>query len=175
MNIKDRFIGNLNKLECFPGYSWELIADKHSSYIIKWRNDPKNSALFENISTLTIEKQKEFLNRYDELDRVDLVLVKNNSTGIFDPIGVFNIKNLETSPEYGALIGDKKLRNKSLGYKVKTAIFRFWFDVMGMNEILVKNRIQNQRIIANNFKMGFRTVKLEPSLITLTLNATLMK
>jgi len=175
MTIKNRFIANLDKLECIPGCKWELIADKHSSYILQWRNNPNNLSLFEDISTLTIEKHKAFLNRYDKLDRVDLVLVKNNAMDIFDPIGVFNIKNLETSPEYGALIGDEKLRDGGIGYNVKKAIFRYWFNVMGMNEILVKNKIENQKIIANNFKMGFRTVKFEPPLITLALSATLMK
>ena len=174
MTIKNRFIENLDKLECISGYKWELIADKHSSYILKWRNDPKNTALFEDISTLTIEKQMVFINQYDELDRVDLVLVKTDF-GIDIPIGVFNIKNLETSPEYGALIGDERLRDKSLGYNVKIAIFKFWFDVIGMDEILVKNKIQNQKIIANNLKMGFKKLKLDSSLITLKLTADLMK
>jgi hypothetical protein len=174
MNIKNRFIENLDKLECISGYKWELIADKHTSYILKWRNDPDNAALFEDISTLTIEKQVAFINHYDELDRVDLVLVKNDF-GIDIPIGVFNIKNLETLPEYGALIGDEKLRNISLGYNVKVTIFRFWFDVMEMKNILVKNKIQNQKVIENNLKMGFKPVKLEPALITLTLTADLME
>ncbi|TCK84916.1 N-acetyltransferase [Albibacterium bauzanense] len=175
MTIKNRFIANLDKLECIAGYKWELIADKHSSYILKWRNDPNNAVLFEDISTLTIEKQKAFLNRYDEHDRVDLVLVKDDLIRINTPVGVFNIKNLGTSPEYGALIGDETLRNKSLGYNVKVTIFRFWFDVMKMKEILVKNKIQNQKVIENNLKMGFKPVKLEPALITSTLTADLMK
>src|SRR5690606_31861533 len=151
MNIKNRFIENLDKLACIPGYKWELLADKHTSYILKWRNDPRNLVLFEDISTLTIEKQIAFINQYDELDRVDLVLVKNDF-GIDIPIGVFNIKNLETLPEYGALIGDEALRNKSLGYNIKLGIFKFWFDVMNMKEILVKNKIQNQKVIENNLK-----------------------
>src|SRR5690606_28837955 len=132
---------------------------------------PNNSALFEDISKLTIEKQKAFLDQYDKLDRVDLVLVKDDLISINIPIGVFNIKNLETSAEYGALIGDEKLKNKNLGYNVKLTIFKFWFDVMEMKEILVKNKIQNQKIINNNLKMGFRTLKLEPPIVTLVLSA----
>ena len=164
MEIKRRFIENLDQLACLPGYHWELIAAKHSDFILAWRNDPENLRFFEGQDSLTIEKQADFLNRYDELDRVDLVLVKDV------PLGVFNIKNLTAFPEYGALIGSLEYRGKGLGFQVKKAIFDYWFNVIGMDRIYIKNRLINENGISSNLKIGFKQVGLDEQFVTLELS-----
>lgn len=56
------------------------------------------------------------------------------------PIGVFSIKKLESTPEYGALIGNLEFRGKGIGTLAKISIFKYWFRILNRKEIFVVNK-----------------------------------
>lgn len=164
MNIKKEFIERLEELEAPKGYSWELINKKHAPMIVKWRNDPAILSFMEMENKLKLEDQLEFLEKYESFDRVDIILS-------FDkPVGVFNIKNFKTLPEYGAIIGESEFRGKGLGSQVKLLILKYWFMNLDKEEIYVRNKISNEKIIKSNQAWGFKIFKEEQGFVMLKLD-----
>lgn len=148
--IKQLFIKKIDKLS-LEGYTWELINSSHTNYIIKWRNEPSNLIYFNNQEKLTSEDQERFIKEYSHLDRIDIVLIHERK-----PIGVFNIKNMESIPEYGALLGEKCLRGRGIGFSAKMAIFDYWFNILNQESIYVINKRINKKIITSNLQLGFK-------------------
>ena len=146
---KEFFLHNLSQLS-IEGFSWEVIDNSHSNFILKWRNNPNNLKFFDNQKVLTLNDQIDFLNNYNKLDRIDLILKKEDI-----PIGVFNIKNLGTMPDYGALIGDELYRGKGIGLLAKNSILDYWFNVLDETIIYVKNKRINKKVIESNLRLGF--------------------
>jgi len=157
------------KIFCFPvvgrEYSVVPLGIEHSEEVVKWRNNPKNLELFENTNMITLESQRVFMTTYDEKDRVDLVLLFREQ-----PIGVFNIKNLECFPEYGALIGEESFRGLGLSSKMKKAMLEFWFNILDQHSIFVKLRSKNEYVIKSNLRIGFEFVDNEGELTILKLD-----
>jgi RimJ/RimL family protein N-acetyltransferase len=163
METKKEFISRLKELEAPEGFSWELINRDHAPVIVKWRNDPAILSFMEMDKKIKLEDQLAFLNRYDSFDRVDVVLSSEK------PVGVFNIKNFETQPEYGAIIGEADYRGKGLGSRVKMLLFKYWFLTLNKEEIFVKNKTSNEKIIRSNETWGFKKFEEEQGVITLRL------
>lgn len=163
MDIKKEFIERLEELEAPKGYSWELINKQHAPVIVKWRNDPEILSFMERENKLKLEDQLEFLNSYESFDRVDIVLSSER------PIGVFNIKNFETLPEYGAIIGESEYRGKGLGSQVKLLIFKYWFITLGKEEIFVRNKVSNEKVIKSNEAWGFKKFREDRGFVMLRL------
>lgn len=164
LKVKQLFIDNIDYL-VLEGFSWEILNSTHTDYILKWRNDPKNLFFFESQDELTKEKQCDFLKNCIFLDRVDIVLIQNHK-----PIGVFNIKNIASIPEYGALIGEEELRGKGIGFSAKIAIFNYWFNVLDQESIFVKNKKVNTKVIQSNLNIGFELYDEDEHFITLKLD-----
>ena len=165
MKAKNLFLRNLLQLESPEGFHWELINESHTEDIIRWRNDPDNLKLFEEQKSLTEEDQRDFLSRYSFFDRVDLVLCNK-----CEPVGVFNLKNLSDKAEFGALIGNKKYRGQGIGLAAKFCLLRFWFNVLGKEEMYTKNRLINDRILASNLKLGFKEIGRDENQMILVLS-----
>lgn len=162
MELKKRFIDNIYLLNTVQEvFLWELISSKHSEKIVAWRNNPENLKYFENQNYITVEDQEHFLNEYYKYDRIDLLLLCQN-----EPIGVFNIKNLESLPEYGALIGEESFRNKGIGTWAKAAIFDFWFNVLDQRSIYLKNRLTNTKVVNSNGNKGYEIVAQDKLYVT---------
>ncbi|WP_018479675.1 GNAT family N-acetyltransferase [Pontibacter roseus] len=147
--IKQICIDKLSQLIPIEGTRWELISHAHTPSIVNWRNDPNNLIFFEQQNKLREEEQTDFVNNYNKLDRIDLVLIGNG------PIGVFSIKNLTTMPEYGALIGEKQYRGKGIGSKAKYSLFDYWFIELNQEVIYTKNKTNNTKVLESNLALGF--------------------
>lgn len=160
---KRLFINNIDKLK-LEGYTWEIISSKHTEYIINWRNDPDNLIFFDNQNPITTSDQEAFLKNYSDIDRVDFVLLKDEL-----PVGVFNIKNLNTQPEYGALIGDTRFRGIGISSKVKLSVLNYWFNILNQDSIYVTNKKINKKVISSNLKLGFNIFKEDELFFTLKL------
>jgi RimJ/RimL family protein N-acetyltransferase len=163
METKKEFISRLNELEAPEGFSWELINKKYAPTIVRWRNDPAILSFMEMDKKIKLEDQLEFLDKYDSFDRVDVVLSSEK------PVGVFNVKNFETQPEYGAIIGEADYRGKGLGSRVKLLLFKYWFLTLNKKEIFVRNKTANEKVIRSNEAWGFKKFKEEQGVITLRL------
>lgn len=151
-SVKDQFFFNLARLTAPKGYIWEVIGDKHTPWILQWRNNPANSGFYAKHRVVTEAEQVDFLNRYEGFDRIDLVLVHEIKD---TPIGVFSIKNFETQPEHGRIIGDKENRGLGLGKSATVCILDYWFNVLGMRFMLAQTRTSNNINISLNLKLGY--------------------
>ncbi|MCC8358752.1 GNAT family N-acetyltransferase [Salinimicrobium sediminilitoris] len=160
---KKEFINGLADLEAPKGFSWDLIGEKYAPDIVRWRNDPEILSFMEMDNKLKLEEQLRFLENYDSFDRVDLILSAKK------PVGVFNIKNFESHPEYGAIMGEADYRGKGLGSQVKLLIFKYWFITLNKEEIFVKNKLSNNKVIKSNEGWGFEKYREEGNYIMLRL------
>lgn len=140
-------------------YKFELINEKHSSSIIKWRNDLSNHPLMTTQTKLNNQTQKEFLDKYNNLDRLDFILIHLSSKKF---IGSFSITKISTDlPEIGKLLGDKSFRGKCLGYKSTKLLLFFAFNYLKIEKLYAKTRKDNIPNINLNKKLGFKIVKEE--------------
>lgn len=155
LSIKERFIDNLKDIVAPEGFKWELINRKHSSFIVDWRNDASNLALFYNQENIDLETQNKFIEKYNTLDRVDLILSSERKN---NPVAVFSIKNLSTRPELGKLIGDQRYRGVGLGSKATRSFLDYLFNTVKCPSLFAETRTTNTINIAINEKLGFKII-----------------
>ena len=81
MKIASNFIDANKKFKFLePDFTFEVIDDKYTDYIIKWRNEPSNFKFFADQDKLTKAKQQKFLKNYSSLNRIDFILVGKKNT-----------------------------------------------------------------------------------------------
>ena len=138
------------------GFKFELINEKHTKFIIKWRNDPEININYLANGNISEKDQNSFLKNYLFKDRIDFILVRK----IDDfPIGFFFVKNISFLPEIGETIGEKKFRGTGLGYKACIYFIDFLFLNLMVLKIIVKIKDSNQISIGFHKKLGFEQDK----------------
>jgi RimJ/RimL family protein N-acetyltransferase len=152
----DVIINNIGKLKSPEGYYWEVISNKHSNAIVKWRNNPENLKMFYNQELLTVEAQNHFVDNYSKQDRIDFILMHKD---VSKEIGVFSIKNISIRPELGKLIGEMDYRGKGLASKCTRNVLEFWFYFLNQNEIYAETKSNNTTNIKLNENLGFKIEK----------------
>lgn len=158
MNYLEIYRQNKKVLKAPEGFIFELINHNHNINILKWRNDPTINIYFHDRSEYTVEKQRKFLNHYEEFDRIDLVMIdiKNRL-----PVGVFSIKNLSTRPELGKMLGEKDYRGKGLAKMASFYLLQFGFNFFQFENIVAKTRKDNIGNIRLNEKLGFEIINIK--------------
>ncbi|MEA3210631.1 MAG: UDP-4-amino-4,6-dideoxy-N-acetyl-beta-L-altrosamine N-acetyltransferase [Chthoniobacter sp.] len=133
-------------------YCFELLSNRHSADVVRWRNDLENRHAFFQARILTIEDQENYLKNYAERHRVDLILATREERR---PIGVFTLKNLDSSPELGKLLGEKTYRGKGLASAATLALLHFGFEWLSLAGIWAHTQKINEANIRLNTKLGF--------------------
>jgi len=151
-NIKNKF----PSIKAPLGFRFEIIDETHSDSIIKWRNDPTINKNFISKNIITKDSQKTFLNNYNNLDRLDLVLINIDTNS---PIGIFSIKNLSHRPEIGKIIGEKEFLGKGIAKKATMELIKFVFEQLDIITIYAITQKSNLVNISLNRKIGFEIVE----------------
>ena len=139
-----------------PDLAFEIIDDKHTNHIIKWRNDPSNFSIFAVQEKLTKTKQRKFLKNYTSLNRIDFILVDKQTR---KPHGTFSLKNIFSDrPEIGKLLGTKELRGKGIAYKATKALLSFAFRELNLKKVYAIIKPDNISNISLNQKLGFKII-----------------
>ena len=139
-----------------PDLAFEIIDDKHTNHIIKWRNDPSNFSIFAVQEKLTKTKQRKFLKNYTSLNRIDFILVDKQTR---KPHGTFSLKNIFSDrPEIGKLLGTKELRGKGIAYKATKALLSFAFRELNLKKVYAITKPDNISNIRLNQKLGFKII-----------------
>ena len=139
-----------------PDLAFEIIDDKHTNHIIKWRNDPSNFSIFAVQEKLTKTKQRKFLKNYTSLNRIDFILVDKQTR---KPHGTFSLKNIFSDrPEIGKLLGTKELRGKAIAYKATKALLSFAFRELDLKKVYAIIKPDNISNISLNQKLGFKII-----------------
>lgn len=134
-------------------FHFELVAEKHSEAIVKWRSDPKNLELFISTRPLTIDDQTAFLKSYAGRDRVDFILV-DSARNL--PVGSFSLTSISKNPEIGKLLGSTEYRGRGLAKKATQALLKFAFEELGLRKLSAKTREDNEGNIRLNESLGFK-------------------
>lgn len=140
------------------GFLFELIQEKHTPYILKWRNNPRYQDYFISFQNITEEGQKAFLKEYHRKDRLDFVL---SVTVPSLPIGVFSLKNISIEPEVGQFIGDDTFQGRGLGKAATLALLRFSFETLDLPRLYARVNQMNIRNLHLLKKIGFIFLKEE--------------
>ena len=151
------FIKNNKKCKFLdPDFAFEIIDDRHTNYIIKWRNEPSNFKFFVNQEKLNKTKQHKFLKNYTSLNRIDFVLVDKK---IRKPYGTFSLTNIFSDrPEIGKLLGNAEIRGKGIAYRATRDLLNFAFQDLKLKKVYSVTRSDN---ISNNHinkKLGFKII-----------------
>ena len=139
-----------------PDLAFEIIDDKHTNHIIKWRSNPSNFSFLAEQEKLTKTKQRKFLKNYTSLNRIDFILVDKQTR---KPHGVFSLKNIFSDrPEIGKLLGTKELRGKGIAYKATKALLSFAFRELNLKKVYAITKPDNISNIRLNQKLGFKII-----------------
>ena len=139
-----------------PDLAFEIIDDKHTSHIIKWRSDSSNFSFLAEQEKLTKTKQRKFLKNYTSLNRIDFILVDKQTR---KPHGTFSLKNIFSDrPEIGKLLGTKELRGKGIAYKATKALLSFAFRELNLKKVYAIIKPDNISNISLNQKLGFKII-----------------
>ena len=157
IKIASNFIDTNKKCKFLdPDFAFEIIDDKHTEHIIKWRNDPSNFTFHVDQEKLTKTKQRKFLKNYSSLNRIDFVLVDKNTR---KPHGTFSLTNVFSNrPEIGKLLGTKAIRGKGVAYRATKALLNFAFKELTLEKVYAITKFDN---ISNNHlnqKLGFKII-----------------
>jgi len=157
IKIASNFI-NANKKFKFlePDFTFEIINEKHTNEIIRWRNEPSNFKFLAEQDKLTKTKQKFFLENYSSLNRIDFVLVEKSTKKSH---GTFSITNVFSNrPEIGKLLGTKEIRGKGIAYRATKTLLDFAFRELKLKRIYAITKSDN--IVNNhlNQKLGFKII-----------------
>lgn len=153
--FKNNLYNFADHVRVHEGYYWELIGEKHSPWIIKWRNDPCINSYFIRSDKIHEKSQDDFLKRYPTLNRIDFVL---NSIEKAKPIGVFYLTNIFEKAENGLYIGEKDFRGKGLARISMACVIEFGFNHLQFQNLYSKTLKENKRNIALNKKIGFKYI-----------------
>ena len=142
-----------------PDFTFEIIDDRHTNHIIKWRNDPSNFSFLVEQEKLTKTKQLKFLKNYTSLNRIDFILVDKQTR---KPHGTFSLTNVFSNrPEIGKLLGTKELRGKGVAYKATKALLSFAFRELKLKKVYAVTKPDNISNYRLNQKLGFKIIGSE--------------
>ena len=156
VKIANNFIDSRKCEFLDPDLAFEIIDDKHTNHIIKWRSDPSNFSFLAEQEKLTKTKQRKFLKNYTSLNRIDFILVDKQTR---KPHGTFSLKNIFSDrPEIGKLLGTKELRGKGIAYKATKALLSFAFRELNLKKVYAITKPDNISNIRLNQKLGFKII-----------------
>ena len=156
VKIANNFIDSRKCEFLDPDLAFEIIDDKHTSHIIKWRSDSSNFSFLAEQEKLTKTKQRKFLKNYTSLNRIDFILVDKQTR---KPHGTFSLKNIFSDrPEIGKLLGTKELRGKGIAYKATKALLSFAFRELNLKKVYAITKPDNISNIRLNQKLGFKII-----------------
>jgi RimJ/RimL family protein N-acetyltransferase len=157
VKIATNFIKNNKKCKFLdPNFAFEIIDDRHTNYIIKWRNEPSNFQFFANQEKLNKRKQHIFLKNYMSLNRIDFVLVDKKTR---KPYGTFSLTNIFSNrPEIGKLLGNMEIRGKGVAYRATKALLNFAFEDLKLKKVYSITRFDNISNKHVNKKLGFKII-----------------
>ena len=160
IKIASNFVNASKKFKFLePDFKFEVIDDKHTEHIIKWRNEPSNFKFLADQDKLTKSKQQKFLKNYSALNRIDFILIDKKTRR---PHGTFSLTNVFSDrPEIGKLLGTKEIRCKGIAYRSTKTLLDFAFRELNLKKVYSITRSDN---IANNHlnqKLGFKVIGSE--------------
>lgn len=151
--MKKLFEENKNLFQLPEGFQFELIDEKHTDFVISCRNEPEILDLSISKTYLTKDNQKLFLDNYNNLDRIDLILTDTVSG---NHVGIFTLKNISERPELGKVMGNSLYKGKGLAKTSTINIINFGFKVFNLVKIYALTRSDNLINISLNKKIGFQ-------------------
>lgn len=136
---------------------------------VAWRNNPK-------IWEHTLNSPNRIITIEDELEWIDKVMAEDNSYRfaiLYDEVYIGNIQltNIENNESYyGIFIGNTAYLGKGIGKAATKLILDFGFNVLKLNKIKLRVKVQN--FIAYNIYMnlGFKEIKRDSDLIYMELS-----
>lgn len=133
--------------------SYRGMQECDAPLISLWRSDPENYACFFNQRPVSVEEHLTWFRSY-LADSSKLSFMVLDEQG--NAIGTAALSNIsEKSCEISYMIGDKGSRRKGFGAEAIRALSRFAFDVLEVNEVYARIRLENTASIKTIQRAGF--------------------
>lgn len=122
----------------------------------RWINDPEVRQYLKSLWPLTFEQEEEFLKQ-----------ISSNKTSVFliietkdhKPIGsmvLVKINWIDRTAVTGALIGEKRYRNRGYGTDAKMILLNYAFNTLNLRKINSNATTDNKPSISYNMKCGYK-------------------
>lgn len=127
--------------------------------LYRFRNDPEVTKTLSGFSVGY--SRKELAERIERLqdDRRNIIwaIALNEKNLCVGHVGLYEIDYRVRKAGIGTLIGEKKLRGRGLGYRVKKAVIEYGFSELNLHKIESLVLENNPASIRINEKLGFKT------------------
>jgi RimJ/RimL family protein N-acetyltransferase len=127
----------------------------------EWLNDLEISKFIVFPTTqYTIQLERDLLSNMIQRGEQIFAIVTHKENTLIGSTGFHDIDNLNRKAEFGIFIGDKSYWNKGFGTEVTTLMLDYGFNVLNLNNIILKVYSFNIRAIKSYEKVGFKLIGL---------------
>ncbi len=124
----------------------------------QWINDLEVTAyLTLSHQVLSLSKEKEILERMAREGHV-FAIVDKEKDQLIGNCGLHDISSIDRTAELGIFIGDKEYWNKGYGSEATTLLLDFGFNLLNLNNIMLRVFSFNQRALQCYRKCGFKEI-----------------
>jgi len=139
-------------------YDWIWLPSADVTQLLNMRNAEHVLSNMRNPSRITQEAHLEFLQKYNDLQRVDFILI-HNSSGEY--VGSMNISLTGYGFEIGKYIGNVNYLGRGISHPMSMSFIQYLKDNLSeITKICSVTRLNNYKNINLNFKLGFRIISL---------------
>jgi RimJ/RimL family protein N-acetyltransferase len=141
---------------------------------LSWRNQDQIRKWFLNPTVITMDGHSTWFERYQELDNdfIFIILAKELENLPVGQISLYRINWDTKTAEFGRLmIGASRARGKGLAKEATHLLLNYGFNVMGLKEIILEVKQDNEAAIAIYRTTGFRETSRENDLVIMSVRA----
>lgn len=134
----------------------EKISEKHTSLIVKWRNNPKVRNNFIYQKNFTEETHNEWLeNKVKTEEVVQFIIYEKESGNAIGSVYLRDIDRINEKAEFGIFIGEDLYRGKGYGTEATAMMCKFAFEELSLHKIMLRVFDFNGAAIAAYERAGF--------------------
>jgi len=125
---------------------------------VEWLNDLKLSLnLTMAPKIISLEKEKEILENMSK-EGYNFAIVEKNEDKLIGNCGLMDVEFVHGTAELGIFIGEKDYWNKGYGTEVINLLLDYAFNILNLNNIMLKVHSFNKRAVKCYKKCGFKEI-----------------
>ncbi|MCI5051215.1 MAG: GNAT family N-acetyltransferase [Candidatus Pacebacteria bacterium] len=136
--------------------------EKDSESLAKYFNQVKHYLGAETVDSMTLEKEKEFIQKAnDDKSKYFFVIRLLETDTVIGSISIMDIKKYDGFAETGTMIGES-FTNQGYGTEAKHLLLDFAFNVLDLRKLYSKVYAYNERSRTYSLKCGYRQIATLP-------------
>jgi diamine N-acetyltransferase len=137
---------------------------------LRWRNQDEIRKWFLNSAVIAWEQHRQWYEQYQARDD-DFVFVIETGEASWRPVGqvaLYHVDGARREAEFGRLlIAEPSARGKGFAREALEGVVRLAFGPLGLEEVYLRVRAENDRAVSLYLKSGFQVTNREGAVLTM--------